>query len=149
MKSTFLTILILILIPFTIQGCSVGMALSGKEQRDTSTFYKGADRSLVHAKTGAPDSSFQDNGGKWVDTYLIVTGNEPSAGRALGHGAMDVLTLGIWEIVGTPIEAVAGKEDHQSFIIYYDDDNKIERVEHQFHKPNTQDNKTENNQDIL
>lgn len=147
MKSTLL--IILISFPLLLQGCSVGMALSGKEQKDTSTFYKGADRSLVHAKTGVPDSTFQDNDGQWVDTYIIVTGNEPSAGRALGHGAMDVLTLGIWEVIGTPIEAVAGKEDHQSFIIYYNNKNKIDRVEHHFHKSNSRDNKPDNNQDKL
>ena len=24
--------------------------------------------------------------------------------RAVGHGALDVMTLGLWEVVGTPIE---------------------------------------------
>jgi len=122
-------ILVLVLFPMLLQSCSVGMALSGNKQRDISTFYHGSDRSFVHAKTGLPDSSFQDKEGKWIDTYLIVTGDEPSAGRAIGHGALDVITLGLWEVIGTPIEAVAGSEEYQSFIIHYDKDNKIERVE--------------------
>jgi hypothetical protein len=35
--------------------------------------------------------------------------NEPSAGRAIGHGVMDVLTLGLWEIVGTRLKAFKAK----------------------------------------
>lgn len=110
-------------------GCSVGMALSGNKQKDTSVFYQGADRSFVQAKVGLPDAAVQDKDGNWIDTYLIVEGNEPSAGRAVAHGAMDVLTLGLWEVVGTPIEAAAGSEEHDRFVIYYDQNQKIEKVE--------------------
>ena len=73
--------------------CSVGMALSGTKATDTSVFYNGAERSFVQAKAGLPEVSVQDKEGNWIDTYLIVKGNEPSAGRAIGHGVMDVLTL--------------------------------------------------------
>jgi len=110
-------------------GCSVGMALSGTEERDTSVFYNGAERSFVQAKVGLPDVSIQDKDGIWIDTYLIVKGNEPSAGRAIGHGVMDVLTLGLWEVVGTPIELAAGMEDKNRFVIYYDENQKIVNVE--------------------
>jgi hypothetical protein len=48
-------------------------------------------------------------------------GNEPSAGRAVGHAVMDVLTLGIWEIAGTPIEGFQG-EKYRATVIYGDDD---------------------------
>jgi hypothetical protein len=109
--------------------CSVGMALSGNEQKDTSVFYEGAERSFVHAKVGLPEMAVQDKDGYWIDTYYIVKGNDPSAGRAIGHGVMDVLTLGLWEVIGTPIELAAGSEQHDRFIIYYDEDKKIHRVE--------------------
>ena len=108
-------ILVLVLFPMLLQSCSVGMALSGNKQQDISTFYVGADRLFVHGRTGFPDSSIQDKDGKWIDTYLIISGDEPSTGRAIGHGAMDVLTLGLWEVIGTPFEAVVGKlRNHQS-----------------------------------
>jgi len=122
-------ILFLILFPLLLHSCSVGMALSGQEQKDTSVFYYGAHRSFVHAKTGLPSHAIQDKDGKWIDTYLIITGNEPSAGRAIGHGVMDVLTLGLWEVIGTPIEAVAGGEEHDRFVLYYDEEDKIEKVD--------------------
>jgi len=100
MKKLILAIL-LIIVPLVLNSCSVGMALSGSEQRDTSVFYQGSHRSFVHAKTGLPYHSIKDKDGRWIDTYLIVKGNEPSAGRAIGHGVMDVLTLGLWEVIGT------------------------------------------------
>ncbi len=50
--------------------------------------------------------------------YQYEVGNEPSAGRAVGHGVMDVLTLGLWEIIGTPIEAVQG--DKYELTVTYD-----------------------------
>ncbi len=109
--------------------CSVGMALSGTKATDTSVFYNGAERSFVQAKAGLPEVSIQDKDGNWIGTYLIVKGNEPSAGRAIGHGVMDVLTFGLWEVLGTPIEMVAGMEDKSRFIVYYNEDQKIVNVE--------------------
>ena len=119
----------LILIIILITGCSVGMALSGSKNKDTSVIYKGSERSFVIAKLGLPDHSIQDDDGNWVDTYYIKEGNEPSAGRAIGHGVMDVLTLGLWEVIGTPIEAVAGSEDVQTIKIFYDEKDKIVEIE--------------------
>ena len=120
---------LIIMISFVGSGCSVGMALSGNEQKDTSVFYNGAERSFVHAKVGLPDAAVQDKDSNWIDTYFIVQGNEPSAGRAIGHGAMDVLTLGLWEVFGTPIEAASGKEQKSRYVIYYDENQKIQKVE--------------------
>ena len=39
---------------------------------------------------------------------------------------MDLLTLGIWEIVGTPIEGFAG--DSFTLSIEYDEQDKIKKV---------------------
>jgi hypothetical protein len=55
--------------------------------------------------------------------YEYEIGNEPSAGRAAGHAVMDVLTLGIWEIVGTPIEGVQGEK--YTATIVYDENDKV------------------------
>jgi hypothetical protein len=50
----------------------------------------------------------------------------PSAGRAIAHGAMDVLTFGIWEVVGTPIEGFKGSKKRVQII--YGPDNKVVEV---------------------
>ena len=49
--------------------------------------------------------------------------NESSAGRAVAHGAMAILTLGIWEVVGTPVELATG--DHHKLMVFYDQNNKV------------------------
>jgi hypothetical protein len=55
--------------------------------------------------------------------YRYEVGNEPSAGRAAGHAVLDVLTLGLWEIAGTPIEAVQGEK--YTATIVYDGNDKV------------------------
>lgn len=72
---------------------------------------------------GSPIKSAMLDGGRRADTYEYEIGNEPSAGRATGHAVMDVLTLGIWEVVGTPIEGVQGEKYHATII--YDENDKV------------------------
>ena len=55
--------------------------------------------------------------------YQYEVGREPSPGRAVAHGVMDVLTLGIWEVVGTPVEVLKGDKLH--LIVVYDKDGRL------------------------
>lgn len=116
-------------IALAISGCSVGMAMSGEEQKDTSILFPGSPRAVVIAKLGPPETSTKSEDGTYVDSYFIVKGNAPSTGRAVAHGALDVFTLGLWEIVGTPMEMGAGREDRSRIIIVYDKDDKIQDVQ--------------------
>ena len=50
-------------------------------------------------------------------------GNESSSSRAIGHGIMDFMTLGLWEVVGTPIEGFQGNT--RMLYITYDKNDKI------------------------
>src|SRR5262245_45086379 len=84
-------------------GCSVGMAMSGKEAPNLGAFGIGSPRGVVEVHMGMPSSTSTLPNGNRLDVYTYEIGNAPSAGRAVGHAAMDVLTLGIWEIIGTPI----------------------------------------------
>ena len=115
----------ILLVCLLVSGCSVGMAMSGQEQKDTSILFPGAPRQVVIAKLGPPETSVKDKDGNYVDSYVIVKGNAPSTGRAVAHGALDVVTLGVWEVVGTPMEMGAGREDVSRVIIYYDATEKI------------------------
>jgi hypothetical protein len=113
---------VLALIP-VLAACSVGMALSGEENPDLGAIHLGAARSEVELHLGAPIKSASLEDGRRADVYKYQIGNEPSAGRAIGHGMMDVLTLGLWEVVGTPIEGVQGETYHAT--ITYDRDDKV------------------------
>jgi len=58
---------------------------------------------------------------------MAASGDEPSAGRAVGHAALDVLTLGLWEVIGTPIEMVQGRSYHA--VVTYTTEGTVETVE--------------------
>ena len=117
-----------ILLAVSISGCSVGMALSGKETKDVSVLATGAHWDSVIAKIGPPQTTITESDGTLVDTWDIVKGNAPSAGRAVAHGAMDFMTLGLWEVVGTPVEMVAGSEKHTIYTVRYDGENKVKNM---------------------
>ena len=61
--------------------------------------------------------------GYTICRYSYTIGNKPSAARAIGHGVMDVLTFGLWEVVGTPIEAFAVK--HYDMMVTYDEQQRV------------------------
>jgi hypothetical protein len=106
-----------------LSGCSVGMALSGSQNPDLGAVRTGASRGEVELHLGSPiRSALLDNGHR-ADVYEYEVGNEPSAGRATGHAVMDVLTLGVWEIVGTPIEGVQGEKYNATIV--YDENDKV------------------------
>ncbi|HYA76272.1 MAG TPA: hypothetical protein VED83_05120 [Burkholderiaceae bacterium] len=43
-----------------------------------------------------------------------------STGRAVMHGLLDVATLGIWEVAGTPIESSYDKEKYYAIRVTYE-----------------------------
>ena len=47
--------------------------------------------------------------------------------RTIGHGAADVLTFGLWEVVGTPTEAVFNGK-RVVYEVTYDASDRIENV---------------------
>ena len=108
-----------------LQACSVGMAMSGKADPNTGTLQMGQSRDLVLLHLGQPSQTYLTDEGR-TDVFELERGNAPSPGRAAGHAVMDVLTLGIWEIVGTPIEGVVGETFTLS--IQYDTEEKITKV---------------------
>lgn len=51
--------------------------------------------------------------GTVVETYRAVARKTGlNYVRAAGHGAMDVMTLGLWEVVGTPVEGAISNNRH-------------------------------------
>jgi hypothetical protein len=106
-----------------LSACSVGMALSGSENPDLGAIKVGASRGEVEMHLGSPKNSTTLADGRRTDVYEYEIGNEPSAARAIGHGAMDVMTLGLWEVIGTPIEGVQGERYHA--MITYGPDDKV------------------------
>ena len=108
-----------------LTGCSVGMAMSGKPDPNLSVLEIGQSRDIVILNIGQPTRTSATENGR-TDVFELERGNQQSVGRAAGHAAMDVLTLGLWEIVGTPIEGFTG--DEFTLSIEYDENNKVKNV---------------------
>ena len=109
-------------------GCSVYMAANQPDKKDMGVLKTGTPRSAVLAELGAPIEATTRGGAK-VDVFTFVQGYSglEKGGRAVLHGAADVFTLGLWEVVGTPIEGYANGTK-VSVEITYDREDRVTKV---------------------
>lgn len=84
---------------------------------------------FLGGRSGPPESTTKDAEGNTVDSWMIIKGNAPSGGRAAMHAGLDVFTLGLWEVIGTPVEMGAAGEQHTRYIVTYDKDNKVKDMQ--------------------
>jgi hypothetical protein len=112
----------------TLAGCSVYKASNQPNKKDLSVLSTGTPRSHVIAELGSPIWSGDKNGEK-ADMFSFKQGYSKGAkvGRAFFHGAADVVTAGLWEVVATPIETVADGTDMEVEVIY-DGEERVEMV---------------------
>lgn len=106
-----------------VTGCSVYMAAKQPTLKDMSVFGIGTKRDIILAELGNPVASGKDNDAKY-DIFSFIQGYTAGskAGRAFLHGTFDVLTLGLWEVLGTPIESVASGDKVKLKVIYDSND---------------------------
>jgi hypothetical protein len=119
---------ILLAVLMTGTGCSVYMAAKQPGQKNLDVFAVGTPRSLVIAEIGQPKAT-EIKDGKRVDVFTFVQGYSKGSktGRAIWHGVADVFTLGLWEVVGTPTEAIFDGEK-MAYEVTYDTSDKVEKV---------------------
>ena len=111
-----------------LPACSVYMAATQPDKKDLGILIIGTSRIVVLEELGAPiDTSVKD--GQKTDVFRFHEGSDGGwkIGRAGFHAVADVFTLGLWEIVGTPMEAIA-KGDKMSAVVLYDADDRVENV---------------------
>lgn len=130
-----------VLVAVVLSGCSVYMAASSDGKKDLSVLRPGTDRDTVIAELGAPITS------DWIETAALSPDAEPkrervdifkfllerssasNSGRAVAYGAAAVLTLGLSELVTTPLEAGVGDAGERRCRIVYDEDDRVSRIE--------------------
>ncbi len=66
--------------------------------------------------------------GELVEVYQFQK-ETGSAARAFMHGALDVGTCGLWEVVGTPIEACVDDKTFFSLRVYFDECENCKKIE--------------------
>jgi outer membrane protein assembly factor BamE (lipoprotein component of BamABCDE complex) len=123
-KSTVL----LVLLALSASGCSVAMAAHQPSRKDTDLLSPGVPRNLILAELGAPVTS-DTKDGKRVEVFSFVQGYRKGVriGRTVGHATADVLTLGLWEVAGTPTEVVLDGTK-VAYEVTFDANDKVERV---------------------
>jgi hypothetical protein len=104
------------------------MAAKQPDKKNVDLFRIGTPRTMLLGEFGAPATSETRKGRKY-EIFKFVQGYSTGvkAGRALFHGAADVMTLGMWEVVGTPAEAIFSG-DEMAFEVSYDRNNRIDQV---------------------
>jgi hypothetical protein len=104
------------------------MAANQPDKKDMGVLKAGTPRSAVLAEFGTPVETTTRGGAK-VDLFTFTQGYSglEKGGRAVLHGAADVFTLGLWEVVGTPIEGYANGTK-VSVEITYDREDRVVKV---------------------
>ncbi|MBL8500790.1 MAG: hypothetical protein JNL77_09460 [Nitrosomonas sp.] len=122
----FFTALLILLV--SISGCSVFMAAKQPEKKDVSLLKEGTSRAMLISEFGAPlVSEYRD--GKRFEIFKFTQGYSTGAkaGRAFLHGAAEVVTLGLWELVGTPAEITFSGDD-MAFQVRYDENDIVDEI---------------------
>ena len=109
-------------------GCAVYMAANQPGKKDLGALTVGMPRQSVIADLGAPVFTEEKDGEK-SDIFRFKQGYSggTKAVRAAAHGVADVFTLGLWEVVGTPAEAVMSGKD-MAIKVTYDKEEKLKEV---------------------
>jgi hypothetical protein len=107
-------------------GCSPVMEATRPTPVDTSQFAAGESRVQVVEAIGAPTANVK-NTDKSCDVYKLYTRGSGGVGKgviAAGEGAADVVTLGLAEVLFTPLEAGTRNAKH-TVTFCYDKDEKL------------------------
>ena len=117
-----------------LTSCSAVKAANQEEAKDLSVLKLYNTRVQIIGEFGPPANTELNTNGQKVDTFSFINGYNAAsrAARSAGHAMADVATLGLWEVVGTPIEggfngskisgqAVYNKADQAIKLEFYDD----------------------------
>jgi hypothetical protein len=109
-------------------GCAPYMAATQPSAKNIELFRVGTPRNALLAEFGAPAVTEVRNG-RQHEVFRFIQGYSTATrtGRALLHGVADVATLGLWEVVGTPTEAVFSG-DEMAYDVTYDKDDVVDQV---------------------
>ena len=127
-RKFIVTAVMLAIMAVSLSGCSVFMAAKQPEKKDVGLLKKGTSRAMLISEFGAPViSEYRD--GKRYEIFKFVQGYSTGAkaGRAFLHGAANVATLGLWELVGTPTE-ITFSGDEMAFQVGYDENDIVNEV---------------------
>jgi len=107
-----------------LSGCSVFMAAQQKGV-DVNVLAACKTRTCIMNHGATPIQTTKNKSGSIIAETFQAEIPSGSAARAAMHGVLDVATLGIWEVAGTPIEAIKGEKQNYSIKVTYASDENI------------------------
>ena len=121
-----------VVLAFFLSGCSVykaasneGVRLSDVRKCQSKGCYLSLGMEIVDRHT--------ESDGKYLETYRAKAGKTGlNYVRAAGHGVLDVCTLGLWEVAGTPVEgAISNNRGYITARVTYTqkESDKVEKIE--------------------
>lgn len=110
-----------------LSSCSVAMA-ANKQGVSLDKVQACRTRGAVISTGATIVNSERLETGELVEVYQIEK-ERGSAARALMHGVLDVSTCGLWEVVGTPIEACSDQKEYYSLRVFYDEREAVKKIE--------------------
>ena len=122
MKSLITVVIAAALLP----GCAANMAATGSSGPKMSVVKQQHTRNDVERLLGVPEETISNDEGEIVELYVVEAHTEPNALRAAGHVIGDVMTAGLWELAGGPIEAHRGRP--QRVLVKYDDGDQVKSI---------------------
>jgi hypothetical protein len=127
LKVSLRSLLICLVSCVPLAGCSVGAGM-GEKVVDTSAVQQGAARTQVIAGLGEPLTTRRDGQWRYMDHHDVVTGRTNTAGHLAGQVVLDVLTFGVWEVLGPSMEMGADRSEWERVFVDYDSDEKVATV---------------------
>ena len=113
-----------------VTSCSVVMSGS-KSGTSIDDISHSETRASVISKDGVEIiHTEKDEDNKITYEDYLVQKPKGSVWRAVMHGALDVVTLGLWEVVGTPVELSKGGKTYIPIRIHYNEDETIKKLEY-------------------
>lgn len=109
-----------------VSGCAAVKASRQPDKKNLSVLHEGTPRAQVIAELGAPTFTKPRPDGTIEDVFSFKQGYTKGAkmGRAFMHGAADVATGGLWEVIGIPAEIWADGTEVQ-VLVTYDQDERV------------------------
>ena len=131
MRKIVMNLLCAVLMLTVVTDCSVVQATSGPEQKNFAVLDKGTQRYLVLAEFGQPVVTDVDQEGRKYDIFKFKQGQNGAvkASKAVLYGAAAVCTLGLSEVITSPLEGAAGKGAEIKARVLYDDKDQVGMVD--------------------
>jgi hypothetical protein len=127
MKKLYLNLICILSLPIVLTACAPVMEATRPSPVNLSQFKLGDSRASVISELGSPVSSHKEDQ-RFCDIYQLYTRGTPAVGRAAiatGEAVADVFTLGLSEVVFTPVEGATRNSKHTVLFCYSSSDNKL------------------------